>query len=268
MSSSPETKGFDSKAREAEYQALWQTCDRATRSGDYIYADGETKREILRIACYDRLERRRAQGKTMCRTNVTSMVDLHIQREVTRLRYRAPPRRMQAAVPAPNPAPNLVPFLAEPQHYNANPAAFNPAQNLGQIPYLAIPQSQHLPQVPAVPPGLDMPMHTESHTVRSLCDEVAAQKELMERLVNTLRGYHRRIVTLEGQMQQMSQERRTAAFAQPVYPIHYAMQYPLEGLNSGDLNFAMEGQVTPASQISDGNGDEDGQEGGAPLVEA
>jgi hypothetical protein len=58
MSSSPEVKGFNSKAKEAEYQALWQTCDRALRKGDYIYADRETKRNMLYAACRIRLEKR------------------------------------------------------------------------------------------------------------------------------------------------------------------------------------------------------------------
>lgn len=58
MSSSPEIKGFSSKAKEAEYQALWQVCDRATRKGDYIYADNEAKRNILYNACAARLEKR------------------------------------------------------------------------------------------------------------------------------------------------------------------------------------------------------------------
>jgi hypothetical protein len=196
----------------------------------------------------------------MCKTSVTSMVDLHLQREATRLRYR-PSRTMQAT----DSTPNLVPFLADSQHYNANPLAFNPVQNQGQNPYVAVPQ--HLPQVPMAPTGSNMPTYTESHAIRSLSDQVIAQGELIHKLVNTLRDYHGRIVTLEAQIQQMSQERRTAAFAQPVHPIHHAMQYPMEGLNSGGPNFAMEEQAMPAGQIQEGDGDEDGQEGGAPLLE-
>lgn len=58
MSLSPEPKAFDSKAKEAEYQALWQVCDRATRKGDYIHASNENKRIILHNVCRARVEKR------------------------------------------------------------------------------------------------------------------------------------------------------------------------------------------------------------------
>ncbi|RGP65378.1 hypothetical protein FSPOR_7308 [Fusarium sporotrichioides] len=261
MSSSPETKDFGSKAKEAEYQALWQTCDRTTRKVDYIYAGEETKREILHTACRARLEKRRTQGKTMCATNLASMVDLHIQREAARLRYHAP-RAMQALDPVPNPGPNLFPFPAQPQHYNANPVASNPVQN----PYSGVPQRQQMPQVPMAPPGFDMPMHSENHVVRSVHDRLNTLEEYTQRLVNTLRDYHGRVVALEARIQQGSQERRAAASAQHAHPIHDVMQYPMEGLNGGVFNCAMR-PATPASQTLDGDGDEDVQEVGVPLVE-
>ncbi|QPC70266.1 hypothetical protein HYE68_001018 [Fusarium pseudograminearum] len=256
MSSSPEAKGLDPKAREAEYQALWQTCDRATRKGDYICADEQTKRDILYAACHGRIAKRRAQGKTMCGTKIVSMVDLHIQREASRLLYRAP-RTMHA----PDPAPNLFPYPAESQNFNANHVAFNPAQN----PFVSIPQHQHPPpQVPMAPQGFDMSMQSESHFIRHMQEQLNTQGEYIQRLINTLRDYHGRIVTLESSMKQV--EERAAAFAQTAHPIHHAMQYPLEGLNAG-FDFCQESPATPASQTQDGNGDGDDQKL-APLVQA
>ncbi|CAF3489740.1 unnamed protein product [Fusarium graminearum] len=257
MSSSPGAKGFDPKAREAEYQALWQTCDRATRKGDYIYADKEAKRDILYAACHNRIEKRRAQGKTMCGTNIISMVDLHIQREASRLLYRAP-RTMHA----PDPAPNLFPYPAESQNFNANHLALNPAQN----PFVSVPQHQHLPpQVPMVPQGFDISMQSESHVIRHMQEQLNTQGEYIKMLINTLRDYHGRIITLESSKKQA--EERAAAFGQTAHPIHHAMQYPLEGLNAG-FNPRLESPATTVSQTQDGNGDGDDQEELAPLVEA
>jgi hypothetical protein len=197
----------------------------------------------------------------MCGTSIVSMVDLHLQREVnSRLFHEA--RMVQAQNPAPNPAPNPVPFLAEPQHYNINPVPFNPAQN----PYLAVPQHQHLPQVPMAPAGFDMPIYNEDPVARALQAQLNTQSNYIERLVNTLRDYHGRIVLLEARVQEEEQARRTAAFVQPAHPIHHAVQYPMEGLNGGGFDFPVPRPMTPGSQTQDG--DEDDQERGVPLMEA
>ncbi|RGP78598.1 hypothetical protein FLONG3_3280 [Fusarium longipes] len=239
MSSSPDVKGFDSKAKEAEYQALWQTCDRAMRKGDFIYADKETKRNILHTACRARLERRRAQGKTMCGTSITSMVDLHIQREITSSHLHGGRR---VPNPASNPAPNPAPFLAQPQNYDVNSLPVNPASN----PYLAFPQHQHLPQVPMAPPGLDM--RTQNNIIRDLQANLNTQ------------------ISLEARMQAEEQARAAAAFVQPALPIHHVAQYPLQGLNGGGFDISLPIPMTPGSQTQ--CGDEDDQKGVAPSVEA
>ncbi|KAJ3509508.1 hypothetical protein NM208_g15659 [Fusarium decemcellulare] len=62
MSASPnDTKRPDSQAREAEYQALWQVCDRAFPQGATL------------------MEKRRKIGKAMCDTNIGAMVERHLQ---------------------------------------------------------------------------------------------------------------------------------------------------------------------------------------------
>jgi hypothetical protein len=56
--SSDDSKRPGPKSREAEYQALWQVCDRTARKNEYKYADYTTRRAILEDACHALMNRR------------------------------------------------------------------------------------------------------------------------------------------------------------------------------------------------------------------
>lgn len=56
--SSDDAKRPGPKIREAEYQALWQVCDRTARKNEYKYADYATRRAILEDACHALMNRR------------------------------------------------------------------------------------------------------------------------------------------------------------------------------------------------------------------
>ncbi|RBA17718.1 hypothetical protein FPRO05_11433 [Fusarium proliferatum] len=193
-SSFPEAK-VDKAAREAEYQALWQVCDRATRKPEYIYGDERLKRSFLEDTCDALMLKRQKLGKVPCGTDISAMVTLHLQREVAgRLLAGA---RMAAPAPAPNPMPytgngpafnqpqnvyaaNPDPFNGNPGPYNGNPAPYN----IAQAP-LPIPQ----PRARASPPDFDFAIPDTNEDLRHDMDKV----------INTLRQYAQRIATLENQ---------------------------------------------------------------------
>ncbi|RSL90893.1 hypothetical protein CEP52_014417 [Fusarium oligoseptatum] len=79
--SSDDSKRPGPKIREAEYQALWQVCDRTARKNEYKYADYATRRAILEEACHALMGRRRDAGKIICNTSIPEMVDRHLKRE-------------------------------------------------------------------------------------------------------------------------------------------------------------------------------------------
>ncbi|KAF4440727.1 hypothetical protein FACUT_3222 [Fusarium acutatum] len=195
-SSSPEAK-FGRAAREAEYQALWQVCDRATRKPEYIYGDERLKRSFLEDACDALMRKRQNLGMVPCGTDIHAMVTLHLQREVTgRLLATA---RMAAPAPAPNSTPYVGngPAINVPQNvYHANPAPYNgnpAAYNVTQAPLHTMPQ----PRARLSPPDFDF-------TVPDTTEEL---REDMNKVINTLREYDRRIAALEHRLDKVTRER-------------------------------------------------------------
>ncbi|KAG4271329.1 hypothetical protein FPRO04_11091 [Fusarium proliferatum] len=203
-SSFPEAK-VDKAAREAEYQALWQVCDRATRKPEYIYGDERLKRSFLEDTCDALMLKRQKLGKVPCGTDISAMVTLHLQREVAgRLLAGA---RMAAPAPAPNPMPytgngpafnqpqnvyaaNPDPFNGNPGPYNGNPAPYN----IAQAP-LPIPQ----PRARVSPPDFNFPISSSNEDLRHDMDKV----------INTLRQYAQRIATLENQVAALEDQAAT-----------------------------------------------------------
>ncbi|KAF4490508.1 hypothetical protein FAGAP_10711 [Fusarium agapanthi] len=202
-SSFPESK-LDRAAREAEYQALWQVCDRATRKPEYIYGDERLKRSFLEDVCDALMHKRQKVGKVPCGTDIDAMVTLHLQREVTgRLLATA---RMAAPAPAPDPMPymnngptfnapqnvypaNPSPFNGNPGPYNGNPGPFNVAQ----APLHPLPQ----PRARVSPPDFDFSIPNSDEELR----------QDMNKVINTLREYAKRIATLERRLDKVTHER-------------------------------------------------------------
>ncbi|KAK2929369.1 hypothetical protein FoTM2_009708 [Fusarium oxysporum f. sp. vasinfectum] len=176
-SSSPEAKP-DRAAREAEYQALWQVCDRATRKHEYIYADDRLKRSLLEDACDSIMLKRQKVGKAPCGTDISAMVSLHLQREVT--------GRLLATVRmgVPTPSPNPMPYMSSGPAFNAPQDAHRSTQS--RSPKLASP-----------PPDFDFSIPNSTEELR----------EDMDKVINTLREYARRIAALENKLDKFTQER-------------------------------------------------------------
>ncbi|KAF5246930.1 hypothetical protein FANTH_6614 [Fusarium anthophilum] len=227
----------DKAARDAEYQALWQVCDRATRKHEYIYADERLKRSFLEDACDALILKRQKVGKVPCGTDIDAMVTLHLQREVTgRLLATA---RMTGPAPAPNPMPymNNDPAFNAPQNvYPANPGPFN---------VHPIPQ----PQARVSPPDFDFSIPNSDEELR----------EDMNKVINTLREYAKRIATLERRVDKLTRERdmykagtidmmnadmRKSASVPPGM-----FHYPVEGIEGlSAVAYPHQGPLTPRSQ--------------------
>ncbi|KAG5747539.1 hypothetical protein H9Q69_002677 [Fusarium xylarioides] len=195
-SSYPEAK-IDRAAREAEYQALWQVCDRATRKPEYIYGDERLKRSFLEDTCDALMLKRQKARKVHCGTDIDAMVTLHLQREVAgRLLATA---RMGAPAPVANPMPymNNGPAFNAPQNmYPANPGPFNgnpAAYNVAQAPLHAMPQ----PRARHSPSDFDF-------TVPDATEEL---RNDMNKVINTLREYAKRIAALEHRLDKATRER-------------------------------------------------------------
>ncbi|KAH6884095.1 hypothetical protein B0T10DRAFT_608933 [Thelonectria olida] len=90
------------RAREAEYQAMWQACDRATRKDQYRASGVAMRMLILRDALGNLMERRRQQGKQMCGTDIDAMIERHLQREQAQSKQvNSPPALRPRAIIAP-----------------------------------------------------------------------------------------------------------------------------------------------------------------------
>ncbi|KAJ4128250.1 hypothetical protein NW768_008538 [Fusarium equiseti] len=244
MSSSPESKTFDSKAKEAEYQALWQVCDRATRKGDYIYASEENKRNILHNVCNARVEKRRSQGKVMCGTSILAMVDLHLQREAA--------ARLRAGLDMPQ-GPSFV----------ANPSGvhfFTGHQDMNVAPHMLVPQPHNQPHASIGPPGLD-------HVIRDMKAQLDSQANFIEELAGALRDYQGRIAKLE--RREAETPTQPAQPAQPAQPLLLSqpLHSPVECLEGGAFAFPLARPMTPESKIVVGD-ENDHQKGGVYLDEA
>ncbi|KAG9500468.1 hypothetical protein J7337_008947 [Fusarium musae] len=250
---------LDKAAREAEYQALWQVCDRATRKPEYIYADERLKRSVLEDACEILMRKRQKLGKGHCGTDIDAMVTLHLQREVTgRLLATA---RLAAPAPAANPMPyvnNGPAFNASQNMYPANPGPFNgnpSAYNVAQAPLPAMPQ----PRVRLSPPDLDFPLPDSAEELR----------DDMNKVINTLREYARRIATLEHRLDRVTRERdmckagtidmmnvdmRKSASVPPGM-----FHYPVEGIEGlPAVAYPHQRPLTPRSQTQGMDEDGDG----------
>ncbi|KAF5657720.1 hypothetical protein FCIRC_13158 [Fusarium circinatum] len=241
----------DKAAREAEYQALWQVCDRATRKHEYVYADERLKRSFLEDACDALMLKRQKVGKVPCGTDIDAMVTLHLQREVTgRLLATA---RMTGPAPAPNPMSymNNGPAFNAPQNvYPANPGPFNGNQgpysgNAGPFSVHPIPQ----PQARVSSPDFDFSIPNSDEDLR----------EDMNKVINTLREYAKRIATLERRVDKLTRERdmykagtidmmntdmRKSASVPPGM-----FHYPVEGIEGlSAVAYPHQGPLTPRSQ--------------------
>ncbi|KAF4962015.1 hypothetical protein FSARC_9892 [Fusarium sarcochroum] len=261
MSASPDLKPCDAKIREAEYQALWQVCDRSSRKADYIYADPQTKSRLLGDACRSLMEKRRRQGKVTGGIDIPSMVDLHIKREANaRLLAEARLGRL------PSPAPNPMPFLGNPAPYNANPAPFNanPAPYANHNPYGAMPQQHQRvsPVAPPVmtPPELDVYPVALRNEILSLRQDLTAQRQESEMIINTLNALTAKVSGLEKQLRAVTglemqvrgtlqdhERTRAAAYPQPMFPGANYPEEGIEGRNGGPVSMQPR-LMTPRSQ--------------------
>ncbi|KAF4991549.1 hypothetical protein FGRMN_7752 [Fusarium graminum] len=271
MSSPEESKPCDQKAKEAEYQALWQCCDRASRKVPYLgVSDPETKRMVLDEACRDILEKRRELGKPMCGTSVEAMVDLHLQRELNaRLLAGA---RLGLPSPSPNPIP--MPYRANSNQFMASPVSMHANPN----PYGAIPQQAQQPQL--AHPQFDFMPHGADPGIRQ---ELDSQRANIRRLINTLRAYDNRISQLDtmvhqlkGRVAQLERKRdieqghdRTRTVRYAPQPLFYGdSDYPIEGIEGSDeVASSRSRPLTPGSQTPFGR-DEDEKCGAVCFPEA
>ncbi|KAF4344065.1 hypothetical protein FBEOM_1982 [Fusarium beomiforme] len=291
-SSSPEYKPLK-QAREAEYQALWQVCDRAARKPEYLYSDGGTRRAILEKACQNIMIKRRGQGKAYCGIDIAAMVNLHIERENTgRLLANA---RVGVATPSPaamlfmgngavfNKTPN--PFPANPGPFNGSPTPFSAssgpfdgsltayngsqaavdgtqaAYSSSQVAYNAILQ----PQARVSPPSY-LDFSIPGNTVQQ---DLSHLQDTLNTVINTLAAHDKRMATLERKLEEVTQERdmleadlmKSDIGASTVPPV--VLNYPVEGIEGiktlAGVVYSQPRPLTPRSQTQ--GGDEDDREG-------
>ncbi|KAF7536457.1 hypothetical protein G7Z17_g13046 [Cylindrodendrum hubeiense] len=192
-------KQAEIRAREAEYQALWQACERAARKDEYQHSTVPVRQVMLREALTMLLDRRagdrRRQGKQMCNISVELMIERHLKRE-------AQPR-------SPFHARNFL-ENANNELYNAHNAP--PAMGVGLAPLARMevppiikydrdatpPQYDHsLAEDFDSPKGYPPPiLENRSHNT-TLYDELAACREDRCALV-------RRLVALESKLAHMT----------------------------------------------------------------
>ncbi|KAH7126180.1 hypothetical protein EDB81DRAFT_204347 [Dactylonectria macrodidyma] len=77
------------RAREAEYQSLWQACERTSRKDEYLVADMPIRLALLRNSLTKLLEKRRNDGKQMCNIDVDQMIERHLKREAQQRRFKS-----------------------------------------------------------------------------------------------------------------------------------------------------------------------------------
>ncbi|KAM0244808.1 hypothetical protein ACHAP5_005931 [Fusarium lateritium] len=256
MASPSEPKPYDHRAKDAEYQALWQCCDRTCRKAIYVSApDQESKRAVLHEVCEELMNRRREQGKVQCGTSVNSMVDLHLQRELNnRLLTEARLGRLPSSSPNPMAYGNPNPFMGN-----------------------SVPSQQYSSEFDFTPYGEN----------NALSQELKHQQGLIQKLINTLRAHDARIRELEAKISQQQHDlARIATYGpQPMYYhsaeypgqdrartvghgpqpiIYHGSEYPaegIEGLNgSHDAVHTQQRPLTPNSH-TDGNDGDDGHRG-------
>ena len=172
----------------------------------------------------------------MCGTSVAAMVDLHLQREASRLRAGIQMPQGPSFVANPNGAP----FFAGHQDVNA-------------APHMPIPQHHHQPHVSVGPPGLD-------HVIRDMQAQLNSQANFIQELADALHDLNRRFARLES--------REAAMPAQPAQPLLFSqpLHSTVECLE-GPFAFPLARPMTPESKIVVGDGN-DHEEGGVHLGEA
>ena len=173
----------------------------------------------------------------MCGTSIAAMVDLHLQREASRLRAGIQMPQGPSFVANPNGAP----FFAGHQDVNA-------------APHMPIPQHHHQPQVSIGPPGLD-------HVIRDMQAQLDYQANFIEQLHSALRDQEGRIARLE--------RREAATPAQPAQPLLLSqpLHSTVECPKGGPFAFPLARPLTPEGKIMVGDGN-DHEEGGVHLGEA
>lgn len=173
----------------------------------------------------------------MCGTSIVAMVDLHLQREASRLRAGIQMPQGPSFVANPNGAP----FFAGHQDVNA-------------APHMPIPQHHHQPQVSIGPPGLD-------HVIRDMQAQLNSQANFIQELADALHDLSRRFARLES--------REAAMPAQPAQPLLFSqpLHSTVECLEGGPFTFPLARPMTPESKIVVGDGN-DREEGGVHLCEA
>ncbi|KAH7237379.1 hypothetical protein FSOLCH5_004814 [Fusarium solani] len=187
--SSDDSKRPGPKSREAEYQALWQVCDRTARKNEYKYADYTTRRAILEDACHALMNRRRDGGKVLCNTSIPEMVERHLKREAhSRIIHEA---RVTGQLPdSPVQVARTV-RSATPQGTMADP------QPMGSR--IALPFGNSQPYAANIDPN---PLTLRNEIV-ALRQEVARQHEEQQAIVSTLRGLAARLTAVENELAEL-----------------------------------------------------------------
>ncbi|KIL86075.1 hypothetical protein FAVG1_10469 [Fusarium avenaceum] len=286
MSSPSEVKPCDLRAaKEAEYQALWQCCDRTCHKAVFFTATNqERKRAILNEACRELMDRRREKKRTPCGTNIQAMVDLHLQRDFNNRILEEARLSHQ-----PSPSPNLMAYQGISGPFMANTVPMHAASNS----YTVFPPQQ--PQ--QFPPGFSPSLHGESN---ALGQELVRQQDTITMLINTLGTYDARIRELDARVSQVeskkgAEQEHDRARAMPYGPqplFYHPSEYPvdckrgpeqehdrtrattygplpmlyrgseypiegIEGLNGGaGIAYAQQRPLTPSSQTNGKDGDD------------
>ncbi|KAF4449213.1 hypothetical protein F53441_7471 [Fusarium austroafricanum] len=232
MTPSPES-GISPKAREAEYQALWQVCDRASRGPEYEFASDSMKHEILDHACREILAKRVKEKRTMCGTDINKLIKSQMKRKANS-QILAAHRLGQTPIIEGRPLYNAIPQACDaPAQFNANPVAYvaNP-QVYQPIPQ---PQIQAQPQPHVQPVAVPIAAPTHRYKFRSdsrIHKPPPHHDEDIQTLINTLKSHDHRIAALENHIKEVTYERdmlRAAPmYAQPLY------NQPMNGIEGLD----------------------------------
>ncbi|KAJ4310667.1 hypothetical protein N0V84_010848 [Fusarium piperis] len=195
--SSDDSKRPGPKVREAEYQSLWQVCDRTARKNEYKYADYATRRAILEEACHGLMDRRRESGKIMCNTSIPEMVDRHLKREAhSRIIHEA---RVTGQLPdSPSPVARSA-RSATPQGNSADPQSTGMP---GSGRSIALPfgnSNNNQPYAANIDPN---PLTLRNEIV-VLRQELARQHEDQQALVSHMRGLSARLFVVENELAEL-----------------------------------------------------------------
>ncbi|KAM0424991.1 hypothetical protein ACHAPT_009792 [Fusarium lateritium] len=187
--SSDDFKRPEQKAREAEYQALWQVCDRTSRKSEYKYGDYTTRRAILEEACHALMNRRRNIGKQLCNTSIPEMVERHLKREAhSRIIHEA---RVTGQL-RDSPAPTAPLVMNDPHHMAA----------LSSGPHVTVPYGNMQPYATNV----DTTPFALRNEIVVLRQEVARLHEDRQIIVSNMRALGAHVVSMENELAEMRGE--------------------------------------------------------------